>query len=74
MLQHLTGRRRANGIELQVARMKQQRMDTLRRTNVIARIGEDHFSPRSHFALQYAGQGPGPEYDRNACPLRNPDQ
>jgi len=54
--------------------MKQQRMDTLRRTNVIARIGEDHFSPRSHFALQYAGQGPGPEYDRNACPLRNPDQ
>jgi hypothetical protein len=74
VLQHLTGQPRANGIELQVAHMKQQRMDTLRRTNVIAEIGEDRFTSRIHFALQSVGHGPGPEYERNACPLRNPDQ
>ena len=63
---------RANGIELLVAQMKKQFMDTIRRTNVIEKLGEDHFFSRVQFALNYAWDQLGDEYDRNTCPLRLP--
>jgi len=74
VLYHLTERLRANGIELLVARMKKQFMDTLRRTNIIKKMGEDHFFARIQFALEYAWDSLEPEYDRNTCPLRNPNR
>ncbi len=73
VLYHLTERLRANGIELLVARMKKQFMDTLRRTNIIKKIGEEHFFARIQYALEYAWDGLGPDYDRNTCPLGNPN-
>lgn len=72
VLYHLTSRLRGNGIELLVARMKRQFMQTLRRTNVIEKIGEDHFFSRIQYALDYAWDGLGDEYDRMSCPLRSP--
>ena len=47
-------------------------MDTLHRTDVIAKLGETRFFPRVQFALDYAWDGLGPDYDRDACPLHNP--
>ena len=73
VLFHLTKRLQANGIELLVARMKKQFMDTLRRTNVIDQIGEEHFFSRVQLALEFAWDKLAPEYDRNTCPLRNPN-
>ncbi|MDJ0805887.1 MAG: sulfate permease [Gammaproteobacteria bacterium] len=73
VLYHLASRLRTNGIELLVARMKKQFMDTLRRTNIIQKLGEDHFFSRTQFALDYAWDGLGEDYDRNTCPLRNPN-
>ncbi len=73
VLYHLTERLRANGIELLVAHMKKQFMDTIRRTNIIKEMGEDHFFARVQFALEYAWDALGPDYDRNTCPLRNPN-
>jgi SulP family sulfate permease len=73
VLYHLASRLRSNGIELLVARMKRQFMGTLRRTNIIDKMGEDHFFSRIQFALDYAWDGLGPDYDRNSCPLRNPN-
>ncbi len=70
VLYHVTERLRANGIELLVARMKKQFMDTLHRTNVINEIGADHFFSRVQYALDYAWDSLGPEYDRTQCPLR----
>ncbi len=72
VLYHLTERLHASGIELLVARMKKQFMDTLHRTDVIAKLGETRFFPRVQFALDYAWDGLGPDYDRNSCPLNNP--
>ena len=72
VLYHLTERLHASGIELLVARMKKQFMDTLHRTDVIAKLGETRFFPRVQFALDYAWDGLGPDYDRNSCPLNSP--
>jgi SulP family sulfate permease len=47
-------------------------MDTLRRTNIIDKMGDDHFFSRIQFALDFAWDGLGPDYDRTNCPLRNP--
>jgi len=74
VLYHLTERLSANGIELLVARMKKQFMDTLHRTNVIEKIGAGRFFSRVQYALDYAWDGLGPEYDRESCPLRNPNR
>ena len=73
VLYHLASRLKANGIELLVARMKKQFMDTLRRTNIIDKMGDDHFFSRIQFALDFAWDGLGPDYDRTSCPLRNPN-
>ncbi|MEA3277757.1 MAG: SulP family inorganic anion transporter [Pseudomonadota bacterium] len=72
VLHHLAERLKSNGIELVVARMKKQFMDTIRKTGLIEVMGEDHFFSRIQHALDYAWDGLGPEYDRNTCPLRNP--
>lgn len=73
VLHHLAERLKANGIELLVARMKRQFMLTVRKTGLIDVMGEDHFFSRIQFALNYAWDELGSEYDRNACPLRNPN-
>ena len=73
VLHHLAERLEKNGIQLLVARMKKQFMDTIRKTGLIDTIGEDHFFSRVQFALDYAWDGLGPDYDRESCPLRNPN-
>ncbi len=71
VLRHLTERLNANGIELVVARMKKQFMDTIRRTQLIGQMGEDHFFARVQNALDYVWDSLGDEYDRTKCPLRH---
>ena len=73
VLHHLAERLKTNGIELLVARMKKQFMDTVRKTGLIDVLGEDHFFSRIQFALNYAWDGLGSDYDRDTCPLRNPN-
>ncbi len=73
VLYHLAARLKTNGIELLIAQMKKQFMDTIRRTKVIQKIGEEHFFSRVQFALNFAWDQLEPEYDRNTCPLRNPN-
>jgi sulfate permease, SulP family len=72
VLHHLAERLRAQGIEILVARMKKQFMDTIRRTGLIRIIGEDHFFSRVTYALDYVWEQLGDRYDRTSCPLRNP--
>ena len=72
VLFHLAKRLESAGIELLVAQMKKQFMDTIRRTNVLEMIGPGHFFPSIQFALNYAWDKLEPDYDRNTCPLRNP--
>jgi SulP family sulfate permease len=72
VLHHMAERLRAQGIEILVARMKKQFMDTIRRTGLIRIIGEDHFFSRVSFALDYAWDRLGDRYDRTTCPLRSP--
>jgi len=73
VLYHLMERLRSSGVDLLVAQMKKQFMDTLRRTNVIDDFGEERFFSRVELALVYAWEKLGPEYDKNSCPLRNPN-
>jgi SulP family sulfate permease len=73
VLHHLAERLEKNGIQLLVARMKKQFMDTIRKTGLVDTIGEDHFFSRIQFALDYAWNGLGPDYDRENCPVRNPN-
>jgi SulP family sulfate permease len=70
VLHHLTDRLKALHIEFVVARMKRQFMKTIRRTGLLDSIGEDHFHSRIQFALNYAWDGLGEDYDRTKCPLR----
>lgn len=72
VLHHLSERLRAQGIELLVARMKKQFMDTVRRTGLIHIVGEKRFFSRVTYALNYAWDQLGDRYDRRTCPLRNP--
>jgi sulfate permease, SulP family len=72
VLHHLAERLRAQGIEVLVARMKKQFMDTIRRTGLIHIMGEDHFFSRVTYALNYAWDQLGERYDRSTCPLRSP--
>ena len=73
VLHHLAERLQKNGIQLLVARMKKQFMDTIRRTGLIETLGTEHFFSRIQYALNYAWEGMGPDYDRENCPLRNPN-
>jgi SulP family sulfate permease len=72
VLHHLAERLKSSGIELLVARMKKQFMDTIRKTKLLEAIGEERFFSRIQFALDFAWDGLGSEYDRTKCPLRNP--
>ncbi len=71
VLHHLAERLRERGIEILVARMKKQFMDTIRRTGLIHIMGEDHFFSRVTYALNYAWDRLGDRYDRTTCPLRS---
>jgi len=70
ILHHVTERLRENGIELLVAHPKKQFMDSLRGTKVLDYLGEEHVFSRMQYALDYAWDSLGDEYDRSNCPLR----
>ncbi len=70
ILHHVTERLRENGIELLVAHPKKQFMDSLRGTRVLDYLGPEHVFSRMQYALDYAWDSLGDEYDRSNCPLR----
>lgn len=70
VLHHLAERLQSNGIQILVARMKKQFMDTIRATGLIEKMGEEHFFARIQTALDYAWDSMGETYDRRTCPLR----
>jgi SulP family sulfate permease len=72
VLVHLVERLHQQGIELLVAQMKKQFMDTLRRTGVIDKLGEERFFARVEDALGYAWAKLG-EAHAETCPLRMPN-
>ena len=72
VLYHLTERLHASaGVELLVARMKKQFMDTLRRSGMMAEFREEHFFARVQDAIDYAFQRLGPELTADS-PLAMP--
>ena len=70
VLRQLSERLSANGIEIVVARMKRQFMQTIRRSGLLDVIGEERFFARITYALDYVWDNLGEEYDRTTCPLR----
>ncbi|MCU7843004.1 MAG: sulfate permease [Candidatus Thiodiazotropha sp. (ex Monitilora ramsayi)] len=72
VLHHLWERLQAQGITLVVARMKKQFMDTIRRTGLREKMG-DNFYSRIGLALNYVWNQLGDTYDRETCPLRSPE-
>jgi SulP family sulfate permease len=70
VLHHLVDRLRKGGIEILVARMKRQFMEVVRNTGLIDLMGPQRFFSRTLFALEYAWDSLGGEYDRSQCPLR----
>ncbi|MEW8499669.1 MAG: STAS domain-containing protein, partial [Candidatus Thiodiazotropha taylori] len=72
VLHHLWERLQAQGITLVVARMKKQFMDTIRRTGLKDKMGEETFYSRIGLALNYVWDELGDSYDRDNCPLRSP--
>ena len=70
VLHHLAERLENNGIHILVARMKKQFMDVIRSTRLIEKMGEEHFFSRIQYALDYAWDSLGEDYDRTNCPLR----
>ncbi|MES9837738.1 MAG: solute carrier family 26 protein [Candidatus Thiodiazotropha sp.] len=72
VLHHLWERLQAQGITLVIARMKKQFMDTLRRTGLKDKMGEDTFYSRIGLALNFVWNQLGDSYDRENCPLRSP--
>jgi SulP family sulfate permease len=68
VLGHLARRLREQGIELLVAQMKKQFMDTLRRTGLIHQMGEERFFARVQDALEYAWERLGQDHAAS-CPL-----
>jgi hypothetical protein len=50
--------------------MKKQFMDTIRATQLLEVMGQDHFFGRVQDALDYAWDSLGSDYDRTTCPLR----
>jgi SulP family sulfate permease len=71
VLHHLWERLQAQGINLVVARMKKQFMDTLRRTGLREKMGDNFFS-RIGLALNFVWNQLGDSYDRDHCPLHVP--
>ncbi|MES9991470.1 MAG: solute carrier family 26 protein [Candidatus Thiodiazotropha sp.] len=72
VLHHLWERLQAQGITLVIARMKKQFMDTLRRTGLKDKMGDDIFYSRIGLALNFVWNQLGDSYDRENCPLRSP--
>ncbi|MES9824693.1 MAG: solute carrier family 26 protein [Candidatus Thiodiazotropha endolucinida] len=72
VLHHLWERLQAQGIHLVIARMKKQFMDTIRRTGLKEKMGDDTFYSRIGLALNYVWNQLGDSYDRENCPLRSP--
>ncbi|MES9925671.1 MAG: solute carrier family 26 protein [Candidatus Thiodiazotropha endolucinida] len=72
VLHHLWERLQAQGIHLVIARMKKQFMDTIRRTGLKDKMGDDTFYSRVGLALNYVWNQLGDSYDRENCPLRSP--
>lgn len=72
VLHHLWERLQAQGITLVIARMKKQFMDTLRRTGLKDKMGDDTFYSRIGLALNFVWNQLGDSYDRENCPLRSP--
>jgi SulP family sulfate permease len=71
ILAHLVTRLHEQKIELLVAQMKKQFMDTLRRTGVIRKLGEERFFARVEDALDYAWGQLGNDHAAT-CPLSFP--
>jgi SulP family sulfate permease len=71
VLHHLWERLQAQGIHLVVARMKKQFMDTIRRTGLREKMGDNFFS-RIGLALNFVWNQLGDSYDQEHCPLRVP--
>jgi SulP family sulfate permease len=71
VLHHLWERLQAQGITLVVARMKKQFMDTIRRTGLREKMG-DNFYSRIGLALNFVWKELGDDYDMENCPLRSP--
>ncbi|MCP3664529.1 MAG: sulfate permease [Gammaproteobacteria bacterium] len=69
VLANLVRRLRLNGVEIYVARMKKQFMDTIRKTKLLEVMGRDHFFARVETALNKVWDNLGDEYDRENCPL-----
>jgi SulP family sulfate permease len=57
-------------IELLIARMKKQFIDTLIRTGLYESMGPDRFFARMTYALGYAWSGLEPDHEAT-CPLRS---
>jgi SulP family sulfate permease len=72
VLHHLWERLQAQGITLVIARMKKQFMDTIRRTGLKEKMGNDIFYSRIGLALTHVWNQLGDTYDRENCPLRSP--
>jgi SulP family sulfate permease len=71
ILAHLVTRLHEQKIELLVAQMKKQFMDTLRRTGVLSKLGEERFFARVEDALEYAWAKLGDNHAAT-CPLSHP--
>ena len=53
-----------------LARTKKQIVDKLKYNGLIDHLGKNKFFPRIKFALEYAWEQLGDEYDNANCPLR----
>jgi len=71
MLHNLIGRLQAAGVELIIARAKQQLQDTFERTRLIERLGRDHMFALRTQAFNYAWERLGDNH-AETCPLRVP--
>ncbi len=68
MLAHLVHRLHEQGIDVFIAGMKKQFMDTLRRTGAIEFMGEHRFFARVDEAIEYAWEQLGDDH-KATCPL-----
>ena len=69
ILGKLVGRLRETGLEISFSGMKTQVMDTLKRTGLLDKIGEDHFYPTQIQALGRIHYRAHRDSDEDPCPL-----
>ncbi|MES9961947.1 MAG: sulfate permease [Candidatus Sedimenticola sp. 20ELBAFRAG] len=70
VLHQVTDRLKENDVTLIVARMKRQFMQSVRRTGLLERMGEERFFSRIQLAIDFCWDSLGDSYDRTQCPLR----